>query len=113
MCERHTPEQLLPHSLARTALEQHVVGHDDRRTAVDFQQRLDVLDKVQLLVARGRPEVVAHHGERFALRFAFLVDHQHTGLLAERRVGHHDIEPIARIGAQAVVGRYGRFGLCS
>ena len=70
-----------------------------------------MLDEVQLLVAGGRPKVVAHHGQGFALGLALFVDDQHTGLLAEGRIRHYNIEPVARVSAQAIVSRYGRFGL--
>ena len=53
-------QQLAAHGFARPALEEHVVGHYDRCLAVDFQQRLDVLDEIELLVAGGGPEVVTH-----------------------------------------------------
>jgi hypothetical protein len=52
-------EQLAAHGLAGPALEQHVVGDDDGGAAVDLEQRLDVLDEVELLVRGGDPEVRA------------------------------------------------------
>ena len=57
-----------------------------------FEQRLDVLDEVELLVAGRGPEVVAHDGQVLALLLALLVDDQDARLLAERRIGQHDVE---------------------
>jgi len=33
-----------------SAFEQHVIGDDNRRADVDLEQRLDLLDEVELLV---------------------------------------------------------------
>ena len=95
-------QQLAPDRLARAALEQHVVGHDHRGAAVDRQDRLDVLDEVELLVAGRGPEVVADDHLRLALGVAFFVDEGDAGLLAEGRVGQHHVEAVARIGGEAV-----------
>src|SRR5712692_4495474 len=76
-------EELPPYGLARAALEKHVVGDDDGRAAVDLEQRLHVLDEVELLVGGGRPEVVAHHRQRLTLLLTFLVNNQHARLLTE------------------------------
>ena len=45
--------------LAGLVGEQHVVGHDDRGTAAWLEDREDVLDEVELLVAGLDDEVVA------------------------------------------------------
>src|SRR5258707_10977798 len=50
------------------------------------------------------PEVVADDLERFALLFALVVHGHHARLLAEGRIGQHQVEPVARIAAQAVIG---------
>src|SRR5262249_53202271 len=57
---------------AGAALEEHVVGHDHRGAAVDLQDRLHVLHEVELLVARGGPEVLARDGEGLAGLIAVL-----------------------------------------
>ena len=51
-------QQLAPHRFAGAAFKKDVVGHDDGRLAVDFQQFVDVLHEIQLLIAGGGPEVV-------------------------------------------------------
>ena len=43
-------EQIRADGLSGSALEEDVVGDDDRSSAVDFQQRLDVLDEIELFV---------------------------------------------------------------
>ena len=60
-------EQLAADRLAGAALEEHVVRHDDGRPAVLLQQRLDVLQEVELLVGGRGPEVVAVDDERLLL----------------------------------------------
>jgi hypothetical protein len=61
-------EQLAADRLAGAALEEDVVGDDDGGAAVDLEERLDVLDEVELLVRGRRPEVVALDRERLAVR---------------------------------------------
>jgi hypothetical protein len=48
-------EQPPPDRLARATLEQDVVRQDDSGAAIDGQDGLDVLNEVELLVARGHP----------------------------------------------------------
>ena len=43
-------EQVRADGLSGSALEEDVVGDDDRSSAVDFQERLDVLDEIELFV---------------------------------------------------------------
>ena len=43
-------EELAADLFSSAALKQHVVWHHDGGTAVDLEQRLHVLDEVQLLV---------------------------------------------------------------
>ena len=71
-----------------------------------FRMRLDVLDEVELLVAGGGPEVVAHDGLRLALGLALFGDEGDAALLAEGRIGQHHVEAVAGVGGQAV-GRRG------
>src|SRR5215471_17085427 len=50
-----------------------------------------MLDEVQLLVARGGPEIVPDHRQRLSLGFAPGVDHEHARLLAKRLVRQHHV----------------------
>ena len=61
-----------------------------------------MLQKVQLLVGGGRPEVLALIGERFFVSLAFVVDDGDTAFLAKGRIGEHYIKAITRIADQAV-----------
>ena len=56
-----------------------------------FSSDRHVLDEVELLVARRRPEVRAVVGDRLRLSLALLVDDGDARLLAERRVGEDDL----------------------
>jgi len=47
-------EQIRADGLSGSALEEDVVGDDDRSSAVDFQERLDVLDEIELFVLGAR-----------------------------------------------------------
>jgi very-short-patch-repair endonuclease len=104
-------QQVAAHRLAGPALEQHVVRHDDGAAPVDLQQRLDVLQEVQLLVLRRRPEILPLVGRVFLLQIAFLVDDGDAALLAERRIGQHHAEPLARIAGQRIHARADRAGI--
>jgi hypothetical protein len=59
-------QQFAANHLVGPALEEDVIGHDDGRAPVDHQ-RLDVLEGVELRVARRGPEVVTDDGERLLL----------------------------------------------
>ena len=59
-------EQGAAHRLSGSALEQHVVGHHHRSPAVDLQDRLHVLNEVELLVGGRSREVLPYHDERAA-----------------------------------------------
>ena len=48
-------EELAPQGLASAAFEEDVVGHNDRGAAVLLQNGKDVLEKVELFVARAWP----------------------------------------------------------
>jgi integrase len=52
-------QEILPHLLACSALEEHVVRDYHRSCAAYVQETLHVLKKVELLVRGGGPEVVA------------------------------------------------------
>ena len=57
-------QQFLTNGLPRAPFKQDVIWHDNRRPAVDFQNRFDVLQEVKLLVGRGRPKILPFIGER-------------------------------------------------
>ena len=58
-----------------------------KRSAVLLQDREDMLEKIELLVARARPEIVAMNDERWFLFVTRFVDDRHAALLSERRIG--------------------------
>ena len=96
-------QQLAAHDFARATLEQHVVRHHHRRAAVLLQNRPDALHEVELLVAGAGPEIGAIDGQRFATGLARVVDDGDTALLAERRIGQHDVV-LAVLLAQRIAG---------
>ena len=77
------PQELLAHGLARAPLEEDVVGNDDSRLARRLQDRVDVLDEVELLVRARRPEVLSVVDKLLLLFLAFLVGHRDRRLFAE------------------------------
>ena len=102
-------QQLAADRLARAALEQHIVGHDNGGAAGRSQHRADVLHEVQLLVRGRRPEILAVVRQVFGFLLAFLVGETHRALLAERRIGEDVIESERGRGDQRVCRRYYRF----
>ncbi len=95
-------EQLAANRLTCPAFEEHVVRHDDSGPAMLLEDREDVLEKVELLVAGRRPEVVAVDRQAFLLRLAFFIHNRHAALLAERRIGHHHFVIFAALAAERV-----------
>ena len=104
-------QQAAAHRLPGTAFEQHVVRHHDGRPPGVLQQRADVLEEVELLVAGGGPEVGALHRQRLPLRLALAVDEGQGRLAAEGRVGQHQVVVILRLASKAVV--HGDVGLAA
>jgi len=47
--------------------QEDVIGNNDGSAAVLFQDGEDVLEKVELFVARARPEIVSMHDDSFRL----------------------------------------------
>ena len=64
--------------------EEHVVGHDDRGPSTGLEDRQDVLDEVELLVARLNDEV-------------FTIGGLVGTLGAERRIREDDVVPLRRM----------------
>src|SRR6266480_2835815 len=95
-------QQLAPDSLTGPALEKHIVRHNHGSAPINLEQRLDMLDKVQLLVAGARPEVVAHNHAGLALLVTLLVHKSDTALAPKGRIGQDDIEILARVTAQTI-----------
>ncbi len=83
-------QQFAADSFACSAFKQHVVGQNHGGSSVLFQNRENVLQEVELFVARRRPEVIAVNGERFFGRLPGFVDDRDAALLAERRIGEHN-----------------------
>jgi hypothetical protein len=50
-------EYLLANNLSCTSLKKYIVWKDDRSPPVHFEKCMDVLDEIQLFIARRRPEV--------------------------------------------------------
>src|SRR5205085_5788828 len=95
-------QQFAPDGLTGTALEKHIIRHNHGSAAINLEQRLDMLDKVQLLVAGAGPEVVAHNHACLALLVSLLVDKSDAALAPKRRIGQHNIEILARVTAQTI-----------
>src|SRR5260370_35049349 len=85
-------QQATADRLTGAAFKEPVVWDHDGRSPVDLEQRSDMLKKVQLLVGRGCPEVLAQVAHFLALGLALGVDHFVRGLPAERRIRKHHAE---------------------
>src|SRR5437868_9635496 len=95
-------QQFAPDGLTGTALEKNIIRHNYGSTTVNLEQRLDMLDKVQLLVAGAGPEVDAHDHAGLALLVSLLVHKGDAALAPKRWIGQHDIEILARVTAQTI-----------
>ncbi len=90
-------EQLFSHSLSRAAFKEDVIRHDHGGLSGAFQDRIDVLHKVELLVAAGGPEIRTVVGQVLFLLLPFLVGEGVGGLFAERRIRQHVVHPVAGV----------------
>ena len=100
-------KQLLADDLASAALKEHVVRHDYRSLARGFQDGIDVLDEIELLVAAGGPEILTVIYEVFFLLFDFLIGEGEGGFFTEGRIYENVVHPVAVIGEQRVSVRHG------
>src|SRR3954465_2346901 len=66
--------------------------------------RMAESSRLSSLSQKMSTEIVANDLERLPPLFALVVDDHNTRLLAEGRIGQHQVEPVARIAAQAVIG---------
>ena len=79
-------EQLAADCFTGAAFEEHVVRQHHRRPAMLLQDREDVLEEVELFVARAGPEIVAVDDERFFGRLARFVDDGFGNELTDRMI---------------------------
>ncbi len=95
-------QQLAADGLTRPAFEQHVIRHDHRSASILLEQCLHVLDEVELFVRGRRPEVAALDDVALTARLALLAHDGGAALLAERRIGEHQVEAVAGVGGERV-----------
>src|SRR6202521_5980171 len=95
-------QQFAPDRLPSSALEKDIIRHDHRGSSVDFEQRLDMLDKIQLLVAGAGPEIIPYNHARFAFLATLLVHEGDAALAPKRGIGKHHVKILAGMAAQAV-----------
>src|SRR5436309_6661251 len=95
-------QQFAPDGLTSTTLEEHIIRHDKSGTTINLEQGLDMLHKVQLLVAGAGPEVVAHDHAGLTLLTSLLVDKGDAAFAPKRWIGQHDIEILTRVTAQTI-----------
>src|SRR3989338_4560 len=67
-----------------------------------LEDREDVLEEVELLVARRGPEIVAVDRETFLLCFALLGNDSHAALLAEGRISHHHLVVASTVAGESI-----------
>jgi hypothetical protein len=103
-------EELPANSLSGAAFEKHVVRDDNGRAAVLLEDGEDVLQEVELLVARRSPEVVAYNDQAFLLLVTLFVDHRDAAFFPKWRIGHDHLEVLAGMSRQAVCDVDGAFG---
>jgi hypothetical protein len=95
-------QELSPDSLPCPAFEQDIIRDNDGSPAILLEQRLDVLQEVQLLVRGRGPKVVSLVGLFLLRDLAFLAHDGNAALLAKGRLGQDDVEPLARNSGNSV-----------
>ena len=66
-------QKLLPYGFTSSSFEEHVIRHNHGSLSGRIQDRVNVLNKVQLLVGAGRPELRAIVNKILVLCFPFFV----------------------------------------
>src|SRR5258706_3515327 len=93
--------------------KQYVVGDDDRCAALFLKHRVDMLQKVELFVARSRPKVRPFIGNPVHLFLAACANNRETAFFSKRRVCE---DHIYRVGFGLKTVRNStelRFEICS
>ncbi len=96
-------EQSTADRLSRPSLEEHVIRQHHSGTAMLLEDREDVLEEVELLVARARPEIISVDRQALLGLLARLVNDRDTALLAEGRIRQHQII-LAVLPSKAILG---------
>lgn len=102
-------QQLLADDLTCAALEKHIIRYYNSRSASGFQNGIDVLDEIQLLVGAGGPEVLTVIDKLLVLILALLIGDGNGRLFAEGWIGEHIVHTIAGICQQGVANGNGHF----
>ena len=98
-------EQLLTHCFTGAALKENIIGDDDSRFSVRLQQRVDMLNEVELFVGAGRPEVLTVIYQLVLFLLALVVGEGDRRFLAEGRIRQHIVNARTGIGQQRVAER--------
>ena len=96
-------QQFAADGFAGAAFEEDVVGEDDGGASVHLEDGMDVLEKVELFVARAGPKVVAVDDQAFFGLFAVRADNRDAALFAKRRIGQDHVV-FAMFRGQGVLG---------
>ncbi len=80
-------QEFTAHGLPCPAFKEDIIRHHDAAAAVLHQQGFDMLDKVELLIGGGGPEVLPLDNFRLLGGLAVFADNGGAALLAERGIG--------------------------
>lgn len=95
-------EELAADRLTGASFKEDVIGNDDCGASVCLQQRLHMLEEVELFVGGRRPEVVPLVGFLFLRNLSFRADNGDAAFLPERGIGEDNIEALSRIFRQRI-----------
>ena len=102
-------EQFSPDSFACTAFKENVIGHNDSRPAVNFEQGFYVLQKVELLIGGSGIEAFPFVGEGFFFGFTLFVKDSDAALFTKGGISEHQIKVVAGMRKQAILRFYDGF----
>ncbi len=95
-------EQLFSDKLSGAAFKEDVIGKHHGSLAVNFQDGVDMLQKVELLVGSDGLEILPVVDKALLLLLLIIVGEGHAALFAEGGIGEHVIVPDATIRKQRI-----------
>jgi len=102
-------QEFAAHGFPGPTFKKNIVRHHDSAAAMLLEQSFDMLEKVELFVGGGGPEVLPLDNIRLLGSLAVFTDNGGATFLAERGIGQDYLEAVAGVGGQSIAYIQGQF----
>ena len=90
-------EQFPPYRLSRSTFKENIIGHYYGDSAVHLEERLHMLQEVELLIGGSCLEVLTLVNQRFPVCSTFSIYDSYTASLAEGRIRKDHVVAVPRV----------------